>query len=301
MRKFAIVICCSFFCLPLFSQSGLLYGVRVGPDEIGTLNQTSGDWNRLSDLAIGAVTGLAYDPNSNTLYGSERSSRELFVIDTQAGIGTAVQSFSGGAIIEGLAYDPQRDVLYGLANDLKRIITIDVQTGVVTPLPFPLAGYGFWRGLAYDSEEDVLWASSVNTPAVYKVDPQTGRDTLVAHITPNFVHGLAHVSVPQLSLNVYPLVSGAAGTLSCGGAQVGDSIQFVASLTGAGPTQTPYGLVRLSPPFYDLGAVAANSQGVAILQSFVSPALQGRTIWIQAGGFISGVRELSNGVMEVVR
>ena len=70
------------------------------------------------------------------------------------------------------------------------------------------------------------------------------------------------------------------------------------SLTGAGPTSTPFGDVALSPPITQLPNVVADSSGSASLSANVPPRASGANVWIQAADLSAGV--LSNALDEVV-
>ena len=85
-----------------------------------------------------------------------------------------------------------------------------------------------------------------------------------------------------LSYAVTPLVSGTMATLSVVSATPGGDVMGGYSLTGAGPTTTPLGLVNMSPPISTLPMLTANSGGLATFSAMIPPRLSGLTVYTQA-------------------
>ncbi len=77
------------------------------------------------------VRGLAFDPNSNTLYGTDTATTQLLTIDPATGAGTAVGALGFGRV-EGLAFDPNSNTLYGTDAVPAQLLTIDPATGAGT-------------------------------------------------------------------------------------------------------------------------------------------------------------------------
>jgi len=69
------------------------------------------------------------------------------------------------------------------------------------------------------------------------------------------------------------------------------------SVSGAGPISTPYGLVRLSPPFFFLPQLVTNGSGVALLSAPLPP-FPGFTIYLQALDLVSG--NLTQGISPTI-
>lgn len=59
-------------------------------------------------------------------------------------------------------------------------------------------------------------------------------------------------------------------------------VQLLYSLTGAGPTFTPFGYADLGAPILDLGAYSPDAQGNIRVPRFVPAVASGATIWTQA-------------------
>ena len=70
------------------------------------------------------VNGLAFDPNTNTLYGSDTTTNELLTINTSTGAATSVGPL-GFPFVNGLAFDPNTNTLYGsdFATDVENKAT----------------------------------------------------------------------------------------------------------------------------------------------------------------------------------
>lgn len=139
-----------------------------------------------------AVTeGLAYDPGTDTLYGTVNG--EFFTIDSTNGE-EAMKLASPGADIEGLAYG--NGLVYGLAgfsgprgnlysySPLTDIWSFIAYTGVPFNLP----------GLAYDPIANVLYAKGSQDTFLYQIDPSTGVASVIGDTGIVNGGGLAYVA-----------------------------------------------------------------------------------------------------------
>ena len=91
------------------------------------------------------------------------------------------------------------------------------------------------------------------------------------------------------ALSVWNLVAGSTATLEVQGCGTGTNpstpakVFFAWSITGPGPTSTPYGWVGLSPPINTLPPILADAtNGIASRQVQVPPTAAGMPVWIQA-------------------
>jgi DNA-binding beta-propeller fold protein YncE len=119
------------------------------------------------------IQGLAFDPNTNTLYGTDSGKDQLVIIDTATGGGTAVGPLSDD-FVPGLAFDPNTDTLYGV-NGTGKLITMDTATGSSTVIGPTLAGN--IQGLAFDPNTNTLYGSSVTLGNLVTLDTTTGAAT----------------------------------------------------------------------------------------------------------------------------
>jgi hypothetical protein len=94
------------------------------------------------------------------------------------------------------------------------------------------------------------------------------------------------------------LVGGGTATLTVSGATAGGGVLIGYSLTGAGPTNTPFGPVDMSAPITQLPTLTADGAGVATMSTGVPGRASGFTVYTQAADLGSGL--LTNSLAEVV-
>ncbi len=104
---------------------------------------------------------------------------------------------------------------------------------------------------------------------------------------------------PRYSVN--GLTAGGQATLSLEGCTPGTRVTFAYSLIGPGPTQTPWGMVDLSPPIKQTPPAFAGGNGVATLQAPVPPGISGIPVWTQAAARSGGSLVFSNSLALVVQ
>ncbi len=157
---------------------GLLATDDSFPSLFYQIDAASGASTRLSGFGLGGfrgAAGLAFDPNSNTLYGADTNTDQLITIDPVSGAGTAV-GLSGLFSVGGLAFDPNTNTLYGTTIGLTpQLITIDPVTGAGTAVG-PL-GRDF-AGLAFDPITNTLYPTDPFS-MLFTIDPATGAATAV--------------------------------------------------------------------------------------------------------------------------
>lgn len=100
------------------------------------------------------------------------------------------------------------------------------------------------------------------------------------------------------SYTITGLVGGGTATLTVTNATPGGSVLIGYSLTGAGPTNTPFGPVDMSTPITQLPTLTADGAGVASMSTVVPGRASGFTVYSQAADLTSGV--LSNSLAELV-
>ena len=95
------------------------------------------------------------------------------------------------------------------------------------------------------------------------------------------------------------LVAGQTAALSLSNATANGRVVFAYSLTGAGPTNTPYGPVAMSLPINQLPIATADATGYALTLANVPAGAAGITVYSQALDLSAGV--LSNALVETVQ
>jgi hypothetical protein len=99
--------------------------------------------------------------------------------------------------------------------------------------------------------------------------------------------------------SVTNLIAGQVATLEVTNLVFGDSVIMAYSLTGAGPTNTPFGAVDMSMPINQLPAIYADAAGLATLNQQIPLNAAGRTIYTQA--VVSNTGVLTNSLAPTVQ
>lgn len=155
--------------------------IQFCPSSLGGLN------------GFGNVQGLAYDPNTDTFYGTDISADRLITVDPFSGEGTAIGSL-GFLSVQGLAFDPNSNILYGADNTTNKLITINTTTGAGTGIG--LFGLSDVQGLAFDSITNTLYGIT-SFGQLLTINTATGVATLIGSTGFNQVEGLAFDSTSQ--------------------------------------------------------------------------------------------------------
>jgi hypothetical protein len=109
-------------------------------------------------------------------------------------------------------------------------------------------------------------------------------------------HGVIEIEGPAYSIS--GLVGGGIATLSVSGATAGGNVLLGYSLTGVGPTMTPFGPVDMSPPISQLPALTADGAGNASLSTGIPARATGFTLYTQGVDLTSG--SLTNSLAEAI-
>lgn len=99
-------------------------------------------------------------------------------------------------------------------------------------------------------------------------------------------------------LDITGLAGGGIATVTVSNATASGNVRVGYSLTGAGPTNTPYGMVDLSAPITSLPTMLADAVGVATLSSSIPGRATGFTLYAQGVDLTS--TELTNSMAEVI-
>ncbi|MCH7651264.1 MAG: hypothetical protein IIA63_08935, partial [Nitrospinae bacterium] len=145
------------------------------------------DWDlgfqRTKIISNGGVTnpqGLAFDPNTATLYGTDTHLDQLLIIDTTAGIALHAGPL-GFDFVGALAFDPNTNTLFGAdASSASRLITINPATGngsLVGPI-----GFSSIMGLAFDPNTDTLYGADRSSRQLIVIDPANGAGAPVGSL-----------------------------------------------------------------------------------------------------------------------
>jgi hypothetical protein len=103
----------------------------------------------------------------------------------------------------------------------------------------------------------------------------------------------------SFALFVNDFIAGDTAQFSVAGASPSSTVFIGYSLSGGGPTNSPFGVAALTPPIAPLPSLHASAAGTAYLTLPINSSLSGRQVWLQAVDIISGV--LSNGETRIVQ
>jgi hypothetical protein len=113
-----------------------------------------------------------------------------------------------------------------------------------------------------------------------------------------WVDDLMIIGNQSLVYSITGLMAGGTASLSVVGATAGGDVLIGYSLTGPGPTATPFGMVDMSLPIFQLRTLTANSAGVAVTTAYVPIQAFGKTIYSQAADDSSST--LTNSLSAVI-
>ncbi len=261
----------------LHSWTGLNQNNRFG-EAVAATGDLDGDGS--GDLAI-AAPGAG--PNGQVYLYSGATGQLLFTLEGQDPGEVFGKSVAGAGDVDG---DGTSDVIVG--SD--RYYTPGGYSGIVRVfsgvdghlLQYFTAGLEVGRlGLAVAGPGDL---------------DGDGRADLLAGAPEVEVPGLNEAGVAYLFsgqregvlLEVANLQAGGTATLRLYGADPTSSALFAYSLTGAGPTPTPYGDAELSAPIQSLPPVLCDANGMAEIQVSVPGSAAGVLLWAQAAELYAG-------------
>jgi hypothetical protein len=163
----------------------------------------------------------------------------------------------------------------------------------------------FDPGTVVPSDDSVLVSPNLATFRARATPPSAGQGIFVVgpydrHLAPGEeLHlfdkeGALVTSTGGPALVVRGLEAGGTALLTVVGATPMAFQHYAFSLTGSGPTTSPYGDLALSPPIQLAGMVRADSLGNATKSAAVPPGTSGLVVWLQA--LDAGTLTLTNGV-----
>jgi len=189
---------------------------------------------------------------------------------------------SGGGVVKHITgFASQSDAWISLVRDAHGEVSYDVGGQA-----------GSWSGLL-----------GVTTTAITSIRLYVEHDQLCGpcgpHLQPTrFDYVSVNDVVPMGPyLDVQNLVAGGQASFVVSGADPLSIVSLAYSLSGGGPTGTPFGFALLSPPIKIAAQANVDLAGNATFQIPVPPAAAGLSVWLQAydhgpGSFTQGVQEV---------
>ncbi|MDP7061684.1 MAG: hypothetical protein QF489_01970 [Planctomycetota bacterium] len=266
--------------------------------------------------------GLGYDSLRN-LYITTNASSDIVSTFNSAGTLVSVWPAPGSGPV-GASYDAGRDVYWITDWVSDTVSSVNPVTGA-TITTFSLGAFGCTRsaGTGFNLAHDQIIVGGRDQGMVFVMDASTGalvRSFIGQISSSNDPRGLASSSggdiwqtgqmtnvVYELDLDNGPsgpvlsatgLVGGGLATIMVTNATAGGGVLIGYSLTGAGPTNTPFGTVSLSAPISQLPALTADSSGVTSLTTGVPPRGSGLTLYMHGVDLASG--QLTNAIAELI-
>ncbi len=172
-----------------------LYTVNIETGQVSFIGATND-----SGGANIFIEGLAFDPNSNTLYGYSQNTNILHVINKGTGAVSNIGGAQAGVTISGIDYDPVHDKLYGIDDAPaagSRLVTISTNNGTVLPV-----GAGTTLGasesdcdsLAYSPDDGYCYTVDQADNTLIRIDPATGNGVVIGAVDqPNSDGGMTSV------------------------------------------------------------------------------------------------------------
>jgi hypothetical protein len=264
-------------------------------------------------------------------------SQALVQVDPFTGAGTFVTAITPlypGLIFRGISFDAA-DVLYA-EHTSSYLVTVDLNSGVPSfinkPNAFDVRSIAFvgadlysWdlvMGLLKCDIVGTNWATNVNPNApgsssvaalttsssgviygagdsLYTIGTQDGLLTLVGNGNWSGLTAIEFLGAPVTpQIGVSNLVGGQIATIDYWNMTAGGNVLIGYSLTGAGPTSTPLGIVDMSPPISQLPTMTADGAGSGGFSSSVPARASGFTLYMQAADLSSG--ELTNSLAQPI-
>lgn len=179
-----------------------LFGVSTGATEFDVIDNVLLSIDPLtgSATAIGDITGydtingLAYDPNSDTLYAvnsglnvQDPDGDVLLTLDPLTAAPTLIGQLET-SLVNGLTFDPNTNTLYGVESVNDSLLTIDTTSGLATPVGD--TGFEAVNGLTFDPNTGTLYGVDNSADVLITIDPNTGGGTEVGPLTLGGLRGV---------------------------------------------------------------------------------------------------------------
>jgi len=190
------------------ATDAILYGV-IG-SRLVFVDRTTGDASDLGGTGFGGFEALAFDEDTNTLYGVADGTTDpkLVRINRRTGQGTLVgpidlaSPFIDLHLAEALAWNPENGLLYAAASEFgvpqgssrsDRLVTVDPSTGAATMVAY-FSGVEEADAMAFAG--NTLYLSNTAPPQtfLYTANEGTGEVTFVGEVGYNHVADLAYDS-----------------------------------------------------------------------------------------------------------
>lgn len=127
------------------------------------------------------IRELAYDALTDTLYGFDFGSEELYIIDSATGAAAPTPIGNVGLRLRGLTFDPTTRTLYGMSafTDDGELLVIDQDTAAPSVVAFFEPGLNQISGIHSQYGSPMFGIGRDSAPNFYTIDEGTGVATAV--------------------------------------------------------------------------------------------------------------------------
>ena len=172
MVRVACLVLAIFSWVPqLWGQT--LIGGELQPNSLVSVNPNTATTQEQVSLNF-LPQGLAYDPQTDSLYAISAASSRVYLIDQNTGESSVIADLPYQNA-NGLAFDTTRGLLFGSDNITNALFTIDPKTSTLTEIGI-IAGGELVEGLAFDPKTETLYGLADLQNELIAID----RDTAVA-------------------------------------------------------------------------------------------------------------------------
>ncbi len=178
---------CVCSIVPAARAQGTLYGSDVVSDQLVVINPSTVSGMNIGPLApmapSFALTGLAADPATNTIYGISANPPGIWTVNPATGAATLHTSGVFPNNANALAFDPANNRLFVAELNNNALSSFDIATGQATFIA-TMTGTSNVEGLGYDPATQTLYGLAEGTPeTIVKINTTTGAATVIATMT----------------------------------------------------------------------------------------------------------------------
>lgn len=185
----------AIFLLPLVGGAQSFIGSEYGGGAMYQIDRATGNFTTLCDPSTNLLPGLAFNPNTNTLYGTDQDN--LYVVSRTTCVATLVGAH--GTSLTGLTFNTTFTTLYAIGYD-GNLYSINPATGAATSIGAIGVGSPGLNvtDLATRSDGAVFSAGVDNN--LYSVNLGTGAFTSLGALTGTSGGGLTAIAFDNLDV-----------------------------------------------------------------------------------------------------
>ena len=178
------------FAMDFNGSATTLYGITYPSNELGTIDQTTGNFTHLAYISGAAEAnwgGLTFDPATNTWFalGTAAGANNLYTLDINTGVATLVGPMTNTGIFIDIAADASGNLFaHNISDD--SLYSVNKATGEATLIGPTGINANFAQGMDFDFATNKLFATIyVGTGEGYfvEINTSTGAATVITPTT----------------------------------------------------------------------------------------------------------------------